>query len=376
MPSAYRTLAAAALLAIADGLAAPPRRLPTPSPKVRQCDAAHGAAPRLLAPAAGASPDGYVGVYKPPGWRVEPLASALPAGVERAPDVRTWLAATTGAVGAAVFDLDVDCGGCVAFALPGAAAADPATAEFVAVLSGSLAAPRGELAGARYVARTGGAWTGHGTVVDVVARVPPEAAGRRAPSLAVREAFAALGNPVRGDARFGEPIDRAAPRALIHCAKIKVGGAAFAAPRVEDDMALACGGAAADARAALRASDSTTTAYRAVHGEADGAAGTTVDRYVERTLRCCCCYHACPATPTTVLSITLLTNSPRLSGTATTPSSRARTARPPRATAPPSRPPSPACAACTTSSLSRTAPAAISCRSPLRPARPRRRRWP
>ncbi|MEZ4431032.1 MAG: class I SAM-dependent methyltransferase [bacterium] len=94
----------------------------------------------------------------------------------------------------------------------------------------------------------------------------------------IRRHLAAAGCAIRGDARYGDALDRRAPRALLHCAAVTLpDGRRFEAP-TPPDFAHAQGLDPAAARAGL-AADAETTAWRALDGEGDGWPGWTVDRY-------------------------------------------------------------------------------------------------
>lgn len=179
-------------------------------------------------------------VDKPPGWSVEACATFAEARV-----------------GTAQL-LDVDCSGvlCLASSDAGAALLRDAAPSYLALCDSEearAAAARGLCA----IVDT----TTTGTLVRLTGRN-------------VREALAAAGAPARGDAKYGCGVDRAAPRALVHCERVTVGKQTFEAPRPPE---LEMTGVAR--RAQLR-EDQSTTCYRELFGAADGvSANLCVDRY-------------------------------------------------------------------------------------------------
>ncbi len=85
----------------------------------------------------------------------------------------------------------------------------------------------------------------------------------------IRVHLAGIGCPVRGDGRYGDPLDLRAPRLLLHCARVELDGQRFEA-QPPAPFARYVGG---DALAELRA-DPETTCFREVND-----AGWAVDRY-------------------------------------------------------------------------------------------------
>lgn len=85
----------------------------------------------------------------------------------------------------------------------------------------------------------------------------------------IRVHLAGAGCPIRGDARYGDPLDLRAPRLLLHCAAVELDGRRFEAA-APPEFARYLGG---DALAELRA-DPETSCFREVN-----APGWTVDRY-------------------------------------------------------------------------------------------------
>ena len=235
----------------AGGLARSGRRPPPPSqkkpswkPQLLDAEPAP-APPRVLHRDAD-----VVVVDKPPGWSVDAAAAFVADLLGAEPRVRQRL--------------DADCSGvlCLGASAAGDAALRDAAPSYLALVDDEparAAAARGACS----IIESGPA----GAVVRV--------AGRD-----VRKSLAAAGAPARGDARHGCGVDRAAPRALVHCERVTLGGGhVFEAPR-PPDLELRW----TERRAALRA-DAATTCYRELHGAADGApANLCVDRYGEHLL--------------------------------------------------------------------------------------------
>ncbi len=211
-------------------------------------------------------------VDKPPGWLTHP------DGEGGRPDV----ASTLGEVGVHQ-RLDVSTSGVLVFSTSPAGArrlqrafeGRLARKRYIAVVEGAPPAERGVLDGPvagrpaetryRVLERRRG-WT-------LLEAVP--ITGR---THQIRAHLAAVGCPVRGDARHGDPLDLRAPRLLLHCQALDLGdGLRFEAP-APAAFARYLGAPAAATRAELSA-DPDTTCYRELDGEADGCPGWAVDRY-------------------------------------------------------------------------------------------------
>ena len=94
----------------------------------------------------------------------------------------------------------------------------------------------------------------------------------------IRHQFAKHGSPIIGDARYGDAIDRRAPRTLLHSASITLDDGRRVQAPLPDDFALAMDQPPNRARAQLERA-SHTNAYRLYNGVADGFEGWIVDRY-------------------------------------------------------------------------------------------------
>lgn len=240
-------------------------------PRVLDCEPVPGEQPRVVFRDAD-----LLVVDKPQGWLTHPdQASGRPA-------ITAWIDQPVGVH----HRLDVDTTGVLVLSLSKQGAAvlqeaferRQATKRYLAVCDSPPPASSGEVdapvpgaptrpASTRYeVTRT----SVHGVVITAWPTT-----GRRHQ---VRAHLASLGCPIRGDARFGDAIDRRAPRTLLHCAEIRLpDGRGWEAPP-PPDMALALGLGSDAARAGLQA-DSDTTCYRERNQAADGAEGLEVDRY-------------------------------------------------------------------------------------------------
>lgn len=218
----------------------------------------------------------YWVVNKPPGWLTHS------DGRGERPDVVSWLDAPVGVH----HRLDVDTSGILVFSRSPTAArtldeawrtrrvekrylavTEVAPRHPQGVFNGPVPAAPGKPAETRYqVQRSSG--------TGVVIALEP-ITGR---THQIRAHLAAAGCPIRGDGRYGDPIDRRAPRTLLHCETIGLpGGLRWTAPP-PPDFARALGQGWAAARAGLDA-DPDTTCFRLCHGEADGHPGWSVDRY-------------------------------------------------------------------------------------------------
>jgi 23S rRNA (cytosine1962-C5)-methyltransferase len=210
-------------------------------------------------------------VHKPAGWLTHP------DGQGRRPDVVTHLAEALGVHQR----LDVDTTGVLVFSrtpngnrrLHAAFAQGGARKHYLAVVDGtevpetSRRSVGGKGAETHFrVQRRGADWA--------LVEARPKT-GRRHQ---IRSHLAEAGVPIRGDARYGDSLDRRAPRTLLHCAGVDLGdGARFESP-APPEFARYLGLDAAAARRDLRA-DPRTTAFREQDGGADGQPGWTVDRY-------------------------------------------------------------------------------------------------
>jgi 23S rRNA (cytosine1962-C5)-methyltransferase len=94
----------------------------------------------------------------------------------------------------------------------------------------------------------------------------------------IRFQFSKHGYPILGDGRYGDAIDRQAPRTLLHSSSITLDDGHCVESSTPDDFSLALGLAPHRARTALVKS-SHTDAYRLYNGLADGHEGWIVDRY-------------------------------------------------------------------------------------------------
>ncbi len=96
----------------------------------------------------------------------------------------------------------------------------------------------------------------------------------------IRYQMAKHGCPIIGDARYGEPIDRKAPRTLLHAHRLVLpNGQSFEA-EIPPDINRYLEADVLAARRTLAQSDH-TNAYRLINGAADGYPGWIVDRYGE-----------------------------------------------------------------------------------------------
>ena len=139
-------------------------------------------------------------VDKPPGWSVDAAAAFVADLLGAEPRVRQRL--------------DADCSGvlCLGASAAGDAALRDAAPSYLALVDDEparAAAARGACS----IIESGPA----GAVVRV--------AGRD-----VRKSLAAAGAPARGDARHGCGVDRAAPRALVHCERVELRGTSAERP--------------------------------------------------------------------------------------------------------------------------------------------------
>ena len=242
-------------------------------PECLSADPVPGEQPRLLFQDAD-----LVAVDKPVGWLTHPDQAT------GRPDVFTFLGGGLGVHQR----LDVDTSGVLVFSRSPAGARLLASAfegpgpgaekQYLAVvdtpppsragtLIGEVPAARGRAAETRYrvlrETRAGG---------FLVEAVP--VTGR---THQIRAHLAAAGCPVRGDQRYGDPLDVRAPRLLLHCARLGLpGGRRFEAP-APPCFANALGDSSG-LRAHLR-QDADNTCYRELNGAGDACPGVYVDRY-------------------------------------------------------------------------------------------------
>lgn len=244
------------------------------TPRVVDCEPVPGEAPVVLFRDAD-----LVALAKPAGW----LTHA--DGVGTRPDVVGWWAAQAGEQVGVHQRLDVDTTGVLVLSrsragaarLQGALSGRRAEKVYWAVVDGVLPATEGVLSGAvegkaaetRYrVLRCEGG-------VSLVEARP--VTGRRHQ---IRRHLAGVGCAIRGDGRYGDALDRRAPRALLHCMSVALPGGFRVEAPVPADFAGARGLGAAGLRAGL-AADEGTSCFREVCGAGDGWPGWRVDRYGE-----------------------------------------------------------------------------------------------
>ncbi len=246
-----------------------------PIPERWQSDPPPGSSPRIVYQDAE-----LVAVDKPVGW----LTHA--DGATGRPDVAGFLAALLGGPPGVHHRLDVDTSGVLVFSRSPAGARRLAQAfesgeaekTYLAVVSARSTERGGVIEAEVPTARGKPARTRWSSL-----RVGPnwtlvEASPLTGRTHQIRLHFAARGAPVRGDLRYGDPLDVRAPRLLLHALRLTIPGL----PRLEapppPEFARYRGEAAATTRAALSA-DPDNTCHRLFHGEADGLPGHFVDRY-------------------------------------------------------------------------------------------------
>jgi 23S rRNA (cytosine1962-C5)-methyltransferase len=220
-------------------------------------------------------------VDKPVGWLTHPDEATT------RPDVFTWLGGGLGVH----MRLDVDTSGVLCFSRSPAGARRLARAfeqgsirkRYLAVVEGRPPAREGVLTGEVPAARGRPATTRY-TVLAMHAATGTtlvEAWPITGRTHQIRAHFAAAGCPVRGDQRYGDPLDVRAPRLLLHCARIELaaeaGGGVFEAP-VPPELRASEGSEAL--RGGLVASTA-HTCYRLLDGSGDAVPGLTVDRYAD-----------------------------------------------------------------------------------------------
>ena len=213
-------------------------------------------------------------VNKPAGWLTHP------DGQEQRPSVTEWLHCDVGIHSR----LDVDTTGVLAFSKSEAGhrklrtqhQEDSLNKTYLAVVSAAPSPrsgqmvdrmPNGKRAELKYTTQQ---INEHFAVIQITL-----VTGR---THQIRFQFAQRGYPLIGDARFGDPIDRRAPRTLLHAQSIHLNGVGEIKAPIPDDFALPMGLEPASARKHLKLT-SHTTAYREFNGVADGHPGWIVDRY-------------------------------------------------------------------------------------------------
>ena len=213
-------------------------------------------------------------VNKPAGWLTHP------DGQEQRPSVTEWLHCDVGIHSR----LDVDTTGVLAFSKSEAGhrklrtqhQEDSLNKTYLAVVSAAPSPrsgqmvdrmPNGKRAELKYTTQQ---INEHFAVIQITL-----VTGR---THQIRFQFAQRGYPLIGDARFGDAIDRRAPRTLLHAQSIHLNGVGEIKAPIPDDFALPMGLEPASARKHLKLT-SHTTAYREFNGVVDGHPGWIVDRY-------------------------------------------------------------------------------------------------
>ena len=212
-------------------------------------------------------------VNKPAGWLTHP------DGQEQRPSVTEWLHCDVGIHSR----LDVDTSGVLAFSKSEAGhrklrthhQEDSLNKTYLAVVS--AAPPRsGQMVDRMPEWKTSGTEVHHPTNKRAFCSHTNHLSHGRTHQ--IRFQFAQRGYPLIGDARFGDAIDRRAPRTLLHAQSIHLNGVGEIKAPIPDDFALPMGLEPASARKHLKLT-SHTTAYREFNGVADGHPGWIVDRY-------------------------------------------------------------------------------------------------
>ena len=247
----------------------------TITPKIRSVDVPrHGACPTLYRGA------GILAVSKPAGWLTHS------DGEGQRPDVISSLGGDLGVH----HRLDVDTSGALLMSTDPAGAArlqrafEDRTIKklYLAVVQGRPQPGQGEIRGAVPEAPEREAVTRYRTlsVVQVgestraVLEVEP-VTGR---THQIRAHLARIGHPVLGDQRYGDPLCPLASRLMLHCWSMTLPGAEPIVAPPPPPFARYLGEAAEAARGEI-ADDPGTTAWRMIHGAADGHPGWYVDRY-------------------------------------------------------------------------------------------------
>ncbi|MFN3202591.1 MAG: pseudouridine synthase [Bradymonadia bacterium] len=225
--------------------------------------------------------DGIIAVDKPVGWLTHP------DGATTRPDVVTALGGDVGVH----HRLDVDTSGVLLLST------DPEGAKrlqkafesrsmgkrYLAVVLGTPPRKEGTLRGpvpeapgrkaeTRY--RTLKVFRGSGGAPKAVLEVTP-ITGR---THQIRAHLAQVGCPILGDQRYGDPLSPLASRLMLHCWSMTLPGAAPIVAEPPAPFARYLGKSPEDARGEI-ATDEGTTAWRMIHGAADGHRGWYVDRY-------------------------------------------------------------------------------------------------
>ena len=94
----------------------------------------------------------------------------------------------------------------------------------------------------------------------------------------IRFQFAKHGCPLVGDARYGDAIDRRAPRTLLHAYRLRLPSGQTFEAAIPPELKHYFGNNISAARVWLDAADH-TNAYRLINGAGDGYPGWIVDRY-------------------------------------------------------------------------------------------------
>ncbi len=214
----------------------------------------------------------FIVVDKPAGWLTHP------DGQRCRPSVTEWLEEAVGIHQR----LDIDTTGILVFSRSKAGAQKLDTAfrtgrvkkQYLAVTETCPQKPSGEVNSPidRKAARTTYQVVSKGPFGTLV-QVNPHT-GR---THQIRVHLAEVQAPLKGDARYGNPLDRRAFRTLLHCEEI-----AFEQNRWRvappPDFTLALGQNPHGLRRDL-VDDANTTVFREINGPADGAPGIQVDRY-------------------------------------------------------------------------------------------------
>lgn len=233
-------------------------------------DPAPGVLPRVLH----ADPD-LIAVDKPAGWLTHPDEAT------GRPDVFTHLGGGLGVH----HRLDVDTSGVLVFSrtptgakrLAAAFEGGGAEKRYLAVVEGRPPASEGVLRGEVPEARGRPAETRYRSLGRGPGWTLVEASPITGRTHQIRAHLAQAGCPVRGDQRYGDPLDVRAPRLLLHCRSLDLPGG----PRLEASPPAPFArylNESGDLRAELR-SDPGTTCFRERHGAGDGTPGLFVDRY-------------------------------------------------------------------------------------------------
>ena len=216
-----------------------------------------------------------IAVDKPIGWLTHPDRAT-----DR-PDVFTFLGGGLGVH----HRLDVDTSGVLLFSrstvgarlLAAGFEGGAAEKRYLAVVDAPLPRSAGTLTGEVPEARGKPAETRYRVLRRGAAGVLVEACPITGRTHQIRAHLAAAGAPIRGDLRYGDPLDVRAPRLMLHCERIALpGGRVFEAP--PPVVFAAARGDSAGLRAGLRV-DPDNTCFRERNGAGDASPGVYVDRY-------------------------------------------------------------------------------------------------